>query len=183
MTEQEQRASSFVESHRKLFIELGATLIVLGLVATAVGLTTNFVTIVSIAELLLVAGGIRLIFGFSARDWVRPPQLAWPGAMCFLVSAAAFVNPELEPQLMFAAVLVGVGLSRLIGASLWRIPFGELFRVGGIVSMLLGVLVWIAWPVSGPWFVAVCIGIDLITEGVSWLKLSIGTRARAPTLR
>jgi uncharacterized membrane protein HdeD (DUF308 family) len=48
--------------------------------------------------------------------------------------------------------------------------------LGGAVSMLLGLLLYLEWPFSGLWFIGMCIGIDLIAEGVGWIMLASGVR-------
>jgi uncharacterized membrane protein HdeD (DUF308 family) len=182
MTDQERRTAEFVETHQELFIELGGTLIVLGLIAAAVALMTNLVTIPNLAGLALVAGSIRLIFASCTRGYIGSLYLAWPGAMYLIVSVVAFAQPSpLEPSLIFAALLVGVGLARLIASNLYPIPFGNPFTLSGVFGIFLGLFVGIAWPAAGAWFIAVSIGFDLIAEGVSWLALLIRHRTHAPS--
>ena len=43
--------------------------------------------------------------------------------------------------------------------------------VSGVLTLVLGVLIWIQWPVSGLWAVGVLVGVDLVTTGISLLAL------------
>jgi uncharacterized membrane protein HdeD (DUF308 family) len=48
--------------------------------------------------------------------------------------------------------------------------------MGGIVSLFLGILLWMEWPESGLWFIGMCIGIDMIFHGWGWVMLSLALR-------
>jgi hypothetical protein len=42
--------------------------------------------------------------------------------------------------------------------------------VSGIVTFLLGILVWIQWPESALWLIGTLVGIDMIFNGI-WLVM------------
>ena len=42
--------------------------------------------------------------------------------------------------------------------------------------MLLGVSVWMGWPLARPWFVGLCIAIDFLCHGVTWSALALAER-------
>jgi uncharacterized membrane protein HdeD (DUF308 family) len=44
---------------------------------------------------------------------------------------------------------------------------------GGIVSVILGALIWSNWPLSGAWAVGVVVGIRLISRG--WAMIALGS--------
>jgi len=48
----------------------------------------------------------------------------------------------------------------------------------GAVSALLGVLLWVHWPVSGLWFIGFAIGIELMFRGWTWIMLAMWLRRR-----
>jgi hypothetical protein len=39
--------------------------------------------------------------------------------------------------------------------------------------VLLGISVWIGWPVDKLWFVGLCIAIDFLCHGLSWSALAL----------
>ena len=51
--------------------------------------------------------------------------------------------------------------------------------VSGIVSLLLGLLLWLHWPWSGLWFIGLAIGIELIFRGWTFFMLALTLRSRA----
>jgi uncharacterized membrane protein HdeD (DUF308 family) len=44
--------------------------------------------------------------------------------------------------------------------------------VSGAISLLLGLMIWNQWPVSGLWAVGILVGANLISTGVSLIVLA-----------
>jgi uncharacterized membrane protein HdeD (DUF308 family) len=47
----------------------------------------------------------------------------------------------------------------------------------GIVSVLLAIMIWRQWPLSGMWLIGVLVGVKLMFTG--WMLVAIGGTARA----
>jgi uncharacterized membrane protein HdeD (DUF308 family) len=175
--EQERKASEYIHQHRAWFIALGAALVVLGVIAALSSVTTTFVSMLFLSGVLLIGGVIRFVSAFSARDWSGSLLLALAGALYVVAGILTFRHPiaaALALTLLFAALFMASGLFRMI-TSIWnRFPSWGWVALSGAVSFLLGLLLWNQWPVSGLWFIGLCIGIDLIVEGIGWLMLSRG---------
>jgi len=41
------------------------------------------------------------------------------------------------------------------------------------VAFILGLAVWQNWPATGLWFIGLCVGVELIVQGVSWIALGL----------
>jgi uncharacterized membrane protein HdeD (DUF308 family) len=46
----------------------------------------------------------------------------------------------------------------------------------GVVNLLLGLLIWRQWPLSGLWVIGLFIGIDLLFNGWSLVMLGLAAR-------
>lgn len=46
-----------------------------------------------------------------------------------------------------------------------------------MITIALGVLVLMQWPVSGLWVIGIFIGIDLIFCGIGWIAVAFGLRS------
>jgi uncharacterized membrane protein HdeD (DUF308 family) len=175
--EQERKTAEYIHQHRGWFIALGAALIVLGVIAAGSSVTTTFVSMLFLSAVLLIGGVVRFVSAFSAREWTGSLLLALSGALYVVAGVLTYRHPvtaALALTLLFAALFLGVGLFRMI-ASLWyRFPSWGWVTLSGAISFILGLMLWNAWPASGLWFIGLCIGIDLIVEGVGWLMLSHG---------
>jgi len=63
---------------------------------------------------------------------------------------------------------------------IWKIIASFKFRpnpgwiwllLGGGLSLVLGILIWNQWPLSGVWAIGMLVGIDLLTTGISLVVL------------
>ena len=73
--------------------------------------------------------------------------------------------------------MLGGGPGQLVRiAHFFRPEFLVLGSVGAI-SILLGVMIWRAWPVSGLWVIGMFIGIDMIVDG--WTEIMLALSARS----
>jgi uncharacterized membrane protein HdeD (DUF308 family) len=51
--------------------------------------------------------------------------------------------------------------------------------VGGLLSVLLGTLIWYQWPLSGSWAIGVLVGIKVMFLGATMIMLGSAARALA----
>jgi len=174
--EQERRTVAYIQRHRTWFLVLGAALIALGVVATLYSLATTFASMLFLATVLLLGGLVRIIAALSAREWVGSLLLVLSGALYVVTGILTFRHPiaaALALTLLFSALLLGMGSFRLLASIWYRFPHWGWVALSGAISMLLGLMLWHAWPVSGLWFIGFCVGIDLIVEGAGWISLCL----------
>jgi uncharacterized membrane protein HdeD (DUF308 family) len=80
--------------------------------------------------------------------------------------------------LFLAGYFIASGILEVIVAFGARPEKGwGLFLFGGIVSVLLGVMIWQQFPFSGAWAVGVLVGVKLIIAG--WVLIGIGGAVKA----
>jgi uncharacterized membrane protein HdeD (DUF308 family) len=46
----------------------------------------------------------------------------------------------------------------------------------GIVTFVLAVLIWLAWPSSTAWAIGTLVGISMLISGIARLALAVGVR-------
>src|SRR5207237_8185693 len=105
--------------------------------------------------------GLEAVLGFVIM--VHPPQSL--GGLVALI----------------AVFLIVSGLVRLARVLVTRSPGRPWTVMTGAVALLLGISVWIGWPVGKLWFVGICIAIDFICHGVSWSALALAERTPLET--
>jgi uncharacterized membrane protein HdeD (DUF308 family) len=57
-----------------------------------------------------------------------------------------------------------------------RYPHWSWVLLDGVVSLLLGVLIWRRWPVSALWVIGLFVGIEMLLNGWSLVMLSLTGR-------
>jgi uncharacterized membrane protein HdeD (DUF308 family) len=87
------------------------------------------------------------------------------------------VEPTRGLTLMIAAVFLIGGLFRIVyslGAG--RFPGWSWVLSNGIVTLFMGILIWVGWPASAVWVVGLFVGIDLFFAGGAWVFLALALR-------
>jgi uncharacterized membrane protein HdeD (DUF308 family) len=56
------------------------------------------------------------------------------------------------------------------------LPGAGWLLVDGIITMILGVLIWTTWPSSTEWIIGTLVGISMLFSGFTRLMISLGTR-------
>ncbi len=79
--------------------------------------------------------------------------------------------------LLLAAYFTVAGIFRIVAALSMRIRGWGWALADGIITLILGILVWAQWPVSGLWIIGLFIGIDLIVVGWSEVMLAVAARS------
>jgi uncharacterized membrane protein HdeD (DUF308 family) len=78
---------------------------------------------------------------------------------------------------MLAVTVVAIGIVRVVMALQHRGTAGWVWTLlGGIVSIVLGALIYASWPVSALWLIGMYVAIDLIFTGWSYVLLALAAR-------
>jgi uncharacterized membrane protein HdeD (DUF308 family) len=167
---QELRASWF------WFALLGGALIVLGVVALAYSLAATIVTTLIFGWMLLIGGVFYLVGAFFTRGW-GGFFLSLLAGVLHLAVGVIVVNHPAEAAVVYTLVLAVFffveGLFRVVAALAGRFRHWGWMLLSGLVTLLLGVLIWRDWPFSGLWVVGTFVGINLIFSGASDLALGL----------
>jgi uncharacterized membrane protein HdeD (DUF308 family) len=166
-----------------LLIFLGILTVIFGVLAIAAPFITGVAVAIFVGSLLVLTGIAQLVHAFKARMW----GIGFWGSVIGLLSIAAGVYMMIRPGVGLAALtlLLAIyflvdGISEIIAA--FRIKPDQgwgwvLFN--GIIAVLLGLMIWRQWPVSGAWAIGVLVGIHILITG--WSMIILGTGARRIT--
>jgi uncharacterized membrane protein HdeD (DUF308 family) len=161
------------------YLALGAVLIVLGVVALSYPLLTTLASAVFFGWLLILSGLAQVVLAWQVRSWggvfLHLLEGILEAVVGFLVLRAP-IEAAVFLTLLFAAYLIVGGLFRVGAALTHRFPGAGLVALAGGVSALLGLMVALEWPYSGLWFLGVCIGVDLVLNGASWIAFALAAR-------
>ena len=134
-----------------------------------------------VGALLLVGGIAQLVFAFQAGSFGEGLLTFILGALTVVAGAIVIAQPGVglaTLTLFLAAYFIIEGIFEAIWAFQIKPVSGwgwSLFS--GIVSLLLGIMIWSQFPLSGAWAVGVLVGIKLIFSG--WTLIILGGAARS----
>ncbi len=161
-------------------LALGIALIVLGMIALGAAMFTTVASVLMFGWLLIVGGALELAHGFVRRAWSGFFLDVLSGVL-YLVVGFLFVSNPLEAAvtltLMLALALIFVGIMRIVVAVSSGFQHWVWLLLNGIITLVLGVLIWRQWPESGLWVIGLFIGIDMIFYGWALVMLAIGVRS------
>jgi uncharacterized membrane protein HdeD (DUF308 family) len=156
---------------------LGVAMVVLGVLAVCYPPAAGVLS-TALLGLTVLAGGIAaLVAVFRADGLAERLLMVILAVMLMITGGALLVDPVhalVAVTTVLATYLILAGIARIIiavfnrrGGWVWRILYG-------VVSLLLGWVIWAQWPLSGLVAIGLIIGIELIVVGISWI---VGPRA------
>ena len=161
-------------------LALGIALITLGTIAIGTSFFVSIVTVVMFGVLLLIGGIVQIVNSFWVGRWSGFLLHLLIGILYFVVGALIIDSPlesAIALTLMVAAFLVVGGLFRIIAALVLRFPNWGWPMLNGLISLLLGILIYKQWPASGLWVIGLFVGIEMIFNGWAWVMLALDLRS------
>lgn len=162
-------------------LAIGVLLIVLGILAIAIPSVSTIVVETWIAIILASAGTAKLFYAFRTRN---SGGFAWQLALSILYIATGimlFVNPltgVLTLTLLLGSFLLTEGVFELILAFRLRPqPNWTWALTNGIITLVLGGIVWFQWPFDAPWLIGTYVGASVILTGISRVMLSLNSQS------
>jgi uncharacterized membrane protein HdeD (DUF308 family) len=159
---------------------IGILLIVLGIVAIALPAVSTIFAETWIALIILSAGFAKFGYAFQTREdggfvWKILLSLLYVGTGIML-----FVNPltgVLTLTLLLAGFLFTEGIFEIILAFRLRPQQNWAWVLGnGVVTLLLGGMIWFQFPFDAPWLIGTLVGASVLFTGISRVALALNPR-------
>jgi len=170
-----------VKKDATTLIILGIVTVILGVLAMMTPLMTGVAVALLLGILLIGAGIMRTIFAFRCKSWGKGILVFVLGLLTLLVGLYMVVRPGLALAtltLVLAIYFFVDGIFEIIEAfDLKPLNGWGWMLFGGIVSILLGIMIWRGWPEKSMLFVGILVGIKLIFAG--WAMVGIGAAGRS----
>jgi uncharacterized membrane protein HdeD (DUF308 family) len=156
---------------------IGALLIVLGIAAIALPVVSTIFVETWFSLILVSAGAAKLVYAFQNRN---SKGFIWQVLLSILYVATGvmlFINPRtgiLTLTLLLGSFLLTEGVFELILAFRLRPQQNWLWVLGnGVITLLLGGMIWFQWPFDAPWLLGTLVGFSVLFTGISRVMLAI----------
>jgi uncharacterized membrane protein HdeD (DUF308 family) len=171
---------SDTRTRRNWFLALGVLLLILG--AAAAGATTllELTSMLVFGPILLAAAVVQIVVAFLAESRKEATlHLAASGieALFGFCVMAQPLQAAVSLAVLAAVFLLLNAAARLVRSLVSRTPGRGWFAMAGIAALLLAGSLSVGWPNAGPWFVGLCIALDLLCHGLSWSALAWAERS------
>jgi len=162
-----------------LFLILGIVSVIVGIIAIGSACLATITTMFVFGILLIIEGITEIIHALMVRNW-RGFALHLLAAALHLFVGVFMLEDPLQAAIVFtlviaAAFIVG-GILRIIFAIAERFPAWPWVALNGVVNLILGIMIFNQWPVSGLWVIGLFVGIDLLFHGWSNIILAMVLR-------
>lgn len=160
----------------------GAVLLLLGLLCMAAPLVVARIVTFVIGFVLLAAGFAQLLQAFWLQSWSDRWFPLVAGVLTGLCGMLVLLQPLVG--FGFLSFVIGgwfllFGVWKCLSAYGWKPRRGWLWLLlQGLLSLLLGVLFFVQWPLAGPYALGLLVGLGLFFEGLVLLALGYASDVR-----
>ena len=163
------------------FFAMGAILIVLGLVAISFSFVATLASVVAFGWLLVFSGAVQVTHAFwRERRWSGFFVDLFAGVLSLVVGFMFLANPLVGAKtltLLIAMFLFIGGVERVIVSLTSDFHHRVWLFLNGAIDVMLGVMIWREWPLTGLWVIGLFVGIDKLLSG--WSMVMHGVAAKA----
>jgi uncharacterized membrane protein HdeD (DUF308 family) len=166
------------------FIALGVVMVILGVIAWFDVIAVTIAGTVFIGAMLLIGGIVQIFHAFMDRQW----RALLFHLLAGLLSAIAGFLIMAEPIQGSVAITIFLAIALILAGAL-RIAIAVQHRdmqgwgmllLAGIVTVIVGILLYATLPWSGLWVLGTLIAVELIVQGIGWIRLGFVMRRDTP---
>ncbi len=161
-------------------IGLSILMILAGCLAIAIPQAVGIAVNLLVAWLLVFSGAAHLVFAWHTRT---AGGVLWElllGVLYIYVGVYLLFRPVAglaSLTLALAIYLLAEGVLELILSFRLRpMPGSTWLLFDGIITLILGVMIWRTWPSSTEWVIGTLVGISMLFSGISRLMISLAAR-------
>jgi uncharacterized membrane protein HdeD (DUF308 family) len=158
----------------------GILMFICGILAVALPLASSIGIVIVLAWLILFAGIWHLIFAFHSHGVGAVVWQVLLGLAYGIAGIYMLMNPLLgviSLTLVLAIFLLFEGILELaLYFRIRRVRHAGWVLFDGIITLVLGILIWVHWPSSSVWVIGTLVGISLMFSGISRVMLALAIR-------
>ncbi|NWN90269.1 HdeD family acid-resistance protein [Marinobacter adhaerens] len=168
--------------HWGWLLALGILFIVLGTVALGMSVAVTVATVLFFGVLLAIGGVFQVIEAFKCRGW-KSILMHILIALLYIGGGVVMITEPVSGSLVLTAFLGGV----FIATGLLRIVMGFHLRgtglrwgwmvFAGLVSLVLGGMIFFQWPMSALWLIGLLVAIEMIFHGWAYVMTALALKA------
>jgi uncharacterized membrane protein HdeD (DUF308 family) len=165
-------------------IVLGVLLVVLGFAAVMAPWIFTLTSVLIFGWMLIIGGIAGTVNAIVSKGWHGFAIYLIIGILDVVVGFLLVSKPLQAASivtLVLAVLFLAGGIGRIVSAAITQFPHWGMAILSGLVSVMLGGMIWAEWPESTLWVIGTFIGIELLFRGFAWISLGMAARrAMAP---
>ena len=169
-----------LKKHWAWMLSLGIVMLILGVIGLGMTVLFNEIVVMYFGFLLLFGSGVQLMQAFRAEAWkgrVWHVLIALVYIVGGIIAVTEPVIAGMTLALLIAWTLIVIGVLRLFMALQMRGAAGWLWTLlGGVLSVVLGVMIINEWPQSGLWVIGLFVAIEILFAGWSQIMIALAAK-------
>jgi len=165
------------------FIAVAVVFIILGIFAIAEPAIAGLAVAILVGWLLILAGVAHLSTAFSGGGAGRVIWQVILGIIYVIGGVYFLTHPLLglgTLTLLLAVIILAEAALEFVAYFGARRESGSVWLlINGLITLLLGGLIWVHWPSSSVWAIGTLVGVNLLMTGFSRLMLGMAARKLA----
>jgi uncharacterized membrane protein HdeD (DUF308 family) len=181
------RAERFDMDWRRLVVQ-GVVIMLIGIGLVLMSIIRPHVIVLSAKELswlpisgmvILALGVVECLDAFLAketRDFLQNLQV---GVLDAVIGGLIVFSVAEEParfSLMISSYLIARGIVRITLIYAMQLPNAAFSSIGGFISIIMGLMIWMGWPSPGGWFLSLCLNIEIAIRGWAIIIFALWVR-------
>jgi len=174
---------AFVEKASGWVIAMAVVFIILGMMAIVEPMVAGLAVTVLVGWILIFAGVTHVVGAFGGGGAGRAIWHGLIGVIYAIGGVYFLMHPLLglgSLTLLLSVILIAEALLRIVAYTQMRGQSGSSWLlVNGLITILLGGMIWRHWPSSSVWAIGTLVGVNLLMTGLSRLMLGMAVRSLA----
>jgi uncharacterized membrane protein HdeD (DUF308 family) len=155
----------------------GVILVLLGVGSMISPAIAGNAVVYLIGGLLLLTGLVQFLVGWQTESWRQKLVRLIHGGISTVGGIAVMAHPfyGLAALSLVLAIFFGIeGIWKIVSSFSYRsVPGWVALLMSGALDLILGILIWRQWPVSGLWAVGILVGVNLFSTGMAFVALAM----------
>ena len=175
-----QRLLGAIKAHAGIAVGVGIALILAGILAICAPFVAGVSVTLAIGAMLIVGGVSLTLLAFRVGAFGHGFPLLLMGLLMIFAGWYVFSHPVValaSMTLFLAAYLIVTGIVEIFAGFGARPEPGWGWMVASaVVSLLLGIMLWRQFPVSGIWAIGTLFGLKMLMTGVTMTSIGMTVR-------
>jgi uncharacterized membrane protein HdeD (DUF308 family) len=161
------------------FLMLGVLLVLCGTAAIVLPPLFSLLTAIVLGIALMVAGIVTIVSSFWIGKWSGMLLHLLAGILYLVVGFVVSERPvagAIVITLFISATFIVMGLFRIVSSLVVRFPQWGWVLFNGIITLLLGIVIYRHLLESALWVIGILVGVELLFNGWSWIMLGLALK-------
>ena len=172
------------KSYRGWIIFAGIAMLLTGTAAVIYNVTATFASVIAFGWLLLLVGATQIVHAFQVRSWSGFFLYLLDGIIRAAVGTMLVIYPGIGAEaltLVLSLYFIVGGLFKTFASIALQFPSWGWSVASGLVSVALGVMLVMQWPIASLWFIGFAVGLDLMLYGWALLMFASAVNKLSPS--